>query len=152
MKVLAVTILVVLALAVAAMPASAQTGTPQQLQVNGTPHGVELTWTAAPQGSDPDAIVGYFAFRCHGTSTGSSPSCTTTTGTWTQLTPTPNAALSYLDPAANNFTLGDAYTYAVQTVDAKGKVSTWSNLSTVTVPSTGFPLNPGPPVLTATVQ
>ena len=128
----------------------ASTAKAQSIQVAGTPHGVEVIYTAASQGTDPNAIAGYFIFRCSGTAT----TCINTSPVgWVQENTSPDAALSYLDPATNGFTNGLSYTYAVQTVDVKGNVSVFSNTSTVQVPSSGFPSNPNAPAApTVTVQ
>jgi len=120
----------------------------QGIQVTGTPHGVEVTYTAATQGTFP--IAGYFIFRC----TGTASVCVNTSPVgWVQENATANAGLAYLDPATNNFTNGSSYTYAIQTVDTKGNVSVFSGTSTVQVPSAGFPSNPtAPSAPTVTVQ
>lgn len=120
----------------------------QTAQVNGTQHGVVVSWGAASPGTNP--IAGYNVFRCSGTAT----TCPNTSPVgWTQENATPTTGLTYTDPSSNNFTNGASYTYAVQTVDTKGNVSVFSSTSTVQVPSAGFPSNATAPAApTTTVQ
>lgn len=107
-------------------------------------HGVQLTWTAASQGSDTNPIVGYNIWRCTGT-------CTATGTGWIQLNTTPDAGTSYHDPAAGLST-STTYSYVVYTQDSIGNISGPSNVATVAIPSS-FPSNPSAPSApTATVE
>jgi hypothetical protein len=121
------------------------------LEASGTPHGIEVTWTAGGQGSDGNAVAGSYVFRC----TPGTGSCSTSTALcatpavepcWTNLTPSVNTAPNLLDPASDTgLAAGTTYAFAAQTVDITGDVSAFSNITTVAVPSAGFPANPNAP-------
>lgn len=117
--------------------------------VSGTPHGMNLTWTAVAQGSDTNTIAGYNLYKCAGAAT----VCVNTSPVgWTELNTSPITGTSYLDPSTDSFTDGSSYTYAVQTVDSAGNQSSFSNTVTLTVPTGGFPVNPAPASLTGKIQ
>lgn len=106
---------------------------------NGTPHGVAVTLTVTPVGGaagNGNTVAGYNIYRCAGT-------CTAT-GNFVKIDTSPDLTSAYLDPSTN-LTAGSAYTYAATVVDNTGLESSLSPLSTVTVPSSGFPTNPAPP-------
>jgi hypothetical protein len=104
---------------------------------NGTPHGINLTWTAGAQGSDTNAVSGYNVYRTTGACSSSNlPGSTAINASLVSGT-------SYLDPAAG-LAAGTTYCYGVATVDAKGNQSPYAT-TTVAVPSAGFPANPGAP-------
>ena len=105
--------------------ASAQTG---------TLHGVLVSWVAPPAGSDP--AVGYFVYRCSGT-------CTTSSTGWVQIDTVADLNVNYVD-AASGLAAGTTYSYAAVVVDSTGDQSAFSNIATVTTPST-WAVNPGSP-------
>lgn len=102
-----------------------------------TPHGITLKWNAVTTDANGNplptgTVVTYLVWRA-----------TSASGPFTQITPTPISATSYLDPAAG-LTLGQAYTYEVQAVDTGGDGNP-SASATATAPSGGFPIDPGAP-------
>ena len=126
-----------------AEPAPAGQTTNAPSQPNGTPHGINLTWTPGVQGSDTNPLAGVDIFRASG-------SCATIAAcSWgSSLNATPAPGSSYLDPAAG-LTAGSTYSYYVSEVDSIGNQSAPSNIATVAVPSAGFPANPTAPTAAA---
>jgi chitinase len=109
----------------------------------GTPHGVEVKWTAPVAGTDPNAIAGYNIYQCPGT-------CTLTS-TWTKIDTSLDITTGYL-VSYTGLTAGAVYSYAATAVDTAGNESAFSNIATVTIPTTP-PSNPGAPTgCTATAQ
>lgn len=103
-----------------------------------TAHGVLLTWTAATQGSDTNAISGYDIYR------------ETASGGFTQVGNQVSATVcnssgqcSFLD-VSTDLQLSTTYTYEIFTVDAIGDESGASNQASVTTPA-AWPTNPGAP-------
>jgi len=124
------------AVAICAVPALAQ---------NGTPHGVNLTWTASATNTNgaTDTIAGYNVYRCPG-------ACASSSANWMKIDTTLDMTAGYLDQST--LTPGAQYSYAATAIDASGDESAFSNVTTVTLPSTP-PANPTPPTaLTAKQQ
>ena len=113
-----------------------------------TPAAVIFTSTsspAVPAGGNP--IAGYEVFRCFGACTAATPICAAppTQPCWTVTTPAPISATSWLDPASDTaLVAGGTYTFGAETFDTTGANSALSNVSTVEVPSTGFPVTVAP--------
>lgn len=123
-----------LALAALFLPASAAA---QQA----SPHGISLKWNAVTQDVNGNAITGVTYILWRGTSS---------TGPFTQITPSPISATTYLDPASG-LSPSTTYTYEVQAVSG-GEDST-PVATTVAVSSAGFPVNPaGPAGFAGSVQ
>lgn len=133
MRIFAKVILLMAVLAFAAGAAHAQ---------QATQHGIALKWNAVTQDVNGGTISGvtYLVWRA-----------TASAGTFTQITASPIAATTYLDPAAG-LAAGTTYYYEVQAQSA-GLDSTPSTATAVAVPSAGFPANPAQPAApTGTVQ
>src|SRR5277367_4383886 len=113
-------------LLVVAIPSFAQTG---------TPHGVNVTFSAPSPVGGSGTIAGYNIYQCLGT-------CTITS-TWAKVDATLDLTTGYLVPLAG-LTLGATYSYAATTVDSTGNESGFSNIATVTLPATA-PTNPNAP-------
>ena len=108
-----------------------------------TQHGILVTITAAAVGSpagNGNLVAGYNIYRCPGT-------CTST-GAFVKIDTSLDLTLGYLDPATDTgLTAGSTYTFAATVVDngTPANESGFSPLSTVTVPTSGFPANPTAP-------
>lgn len=101
----------------------------------GTPHGVNVTFNAPSPVGGSGTIAGYFIFQCPGTCTISS--------TWTKVNSVLDISTGYLVPFTG-LTAGSTYSYAAATVDSAGNQSSFSNIATITLPTT-LPSNPGSP-------
>jgi len=106
----------------------------------GTAHGINLVWTASSTSG-----VTYSVYRQVGSFTAA---------TWPSPIGTPIAtgltALAYLDPASG---LAASTTYSYGVAAVSGSDQSGLDVTTVAVPSTGFPNNPNAPTgVTATVQ
>jgi hypothetical protein len=128
MKTLAACIALAITLGISAAPALAQ---------NGTPHGVNLTWSVSTTNTNgaTDTIAGYNIYRCPG-------ACASSSANWTKIDATLDMSAGYLDQSA--LSPGAQYSYAATAVDTSGNESAFSNITTVTLPSTP-PANPTPP-------
>lgn len=96
----------------------------------GTQHGVAISFTGVT------SAAGYNIYRCPGT-------CTATSGIWTKIDTSLDLTTSYLDPSTN-LTAGATLSYAATAVDASGDESAFSNVATLTLPSS-LPTNPAAP-------
>jgi hypothetical protein len=100
----------------------------------GTQHGVFITFTASTS-----TVAGYNIYQCSGT-------CTAT-GVWTKIDTALDLTTAYTVPLAG-LTPGATYSYAATSVDASGNESVFSNIATVSLP-TSLPVNPAPPANTS---
>lgn len=124
-----------IALGISAAPALAQ---------NGTPHGVNLTWTASTTNTNgaKDTITRYNIYRCPG-------ACASNSANWAKIDATLDLSTGYLDQST--LTPGAQYSYTATAVDTNGNESAFSNITTVTLPSTP-PANPTPPTALSAKQ
>lgn len=137
-------LIALLAFGALALPAAAAA---QSTSASAVAHGINVSWTApaVPAGGNP--IAGYEVFRCFGACTAATPICAAppTQPCWTVTTPAPISATSWLDPASDTaLVAGGTYTFGAETFDTTGANSALSNVSTVEVPSTGFPVTVAP--------
>lgn len=127
---------------IAALAAAALFGAaPAARAQTATAHGVSLTCTAPTTDANGNALAAgtvltYDFWRS-----------TSASGPFTQINASPVTGCAYLDPASD-FAAGTAaagtYYYEVTAIDTGGQGAP-SAAATVTVPSTGFPVDPGAP-------
>ncbi|MGH9452349.1 MAG: hypothetical protein ACRD2O_00085 [Terriglobia bacterium] len=105
---------------------------------SGSPHGVEVVFTAPPSVGGSGTLAGYNIYRCAGTCTAAS--------SWTLVTAALDLSTGYLDASSDAaLTPGSTYSYAATAVDSTGHESAFSNIAAVTIPAAGFPSNPNAP-------
>jgi hypothetical protein len=99
----------------------------------GTPHGVNVTWTAPSPAGGSGTIAGYNVYRCPGT-------CTAASTAWVKIDTSLDLTNGYLDQST--LVAGSTYSYASTAVDSTGNESAFSNVATITfvaVPNPGAP-------------